>query len=160
MPIVVGVILIGLLPSSLGSMQASFPSECDTSRRYREVAELFLRWAMSGEEHPVLGVFWDHERLVNAETVAVSCPFVPERDFVGLHDKFVVSHCVDWYHPRSKEGRCVRLGLNLREESEDGIEVSFGLTWNESAGMARIYRCDWPDGDLRIELVPNRVIIV
>ncbi len=158
--ILVGVLVVGLGVPMVGSPEASLPSECEMAGRYREIAEFFLDWAMSGEEHPDLGIFWDHDRLVLAESVAVNCPFVPARDFLAFNDKFSGGWCCEWGLPDFEVGRCVQLTLNIESESVDEIVVSFVLVWANSAGHGFFYTCTWEENQLRVERVPNRMLII
>jgi hypothetical protein len=156
----VGVLVIALGVPAPGSPEGSLLSECEMAGRYREIAEFFLGWAMSGEEHPELGVFWDHDRLASAESVAVNCPFVPARQFLAVHERFMGGWCCEWGLSGFEIGRCVQLTLTIETESEDEIVVSFVLGWAMSAGRGSYYTCSWEKSQLRVTKVPNRMLII
>jgi hypothetical protein len=151
------VVVVAAAPAVPGTGDAERWAEV---QRLREIADFFFRWAASGEDHETLGVFPDAERVREAERIAVSCPFVPPRDITAIDPKYFDGACCGWGFPDFPVGECVQLFLTVHDEDEDRIEVAFGLSWASSAGSGRFYSCRWVDGELVVERVPNRILVI
>lgn len=134
-------------------------NSCASMERYRDVAEVFLSWAVSGEVHETLGAFPTAEKIRNAKRIVVNCPFVAPIHYTPLDSRFrSAGGCATWFL-NDNSGECVYLALQILEEKPDYLKVYFGTTWGELAAQGNHFVCRWNQEGLTVEIVEGVLVL-